>query len=87
VHPLRAIERGTAADAGEHQRVDVGGRRIDRIVARIVANIRVGVPELGRDEFVLRPRASVVGIVRPVALFQHDDGETGAGEMQRRDRP
>ena len=43
-------------------------------------------PKLGADEFVLRPRAGVVGVVRPTALLQHDDRDTSFGDMQRRHR-
>src|ERR1700722_20724988 len=86
MHPLSAVQRGAPTNACKHEGIDVRRRIVDGIVPRIVAHIRVGVPDLRADEFMLRPRARIIRVIRPSTLLQNDHREAGACKMKRDDR-
>ena len=78
---MGGVQDRAAADAAEHQRVDVRLRGVDRVVGGTAADVGVGVPLLLLDQLPLRLVAGELARWRPVALLEADHREAVLREL------
>ena len=79
--PLGAEVDRAPADRVEHDRRDRRVGDLERVVRRVLPNVRIGAPLLVGDELPLELVAREIGRVLPAALLEADDAEAGFGQM------